>query len=95
MVPKSCLWFSKKNMSEKKSGFKILWANQIAVFVDHQYLWKESSGILVIFHRVGIQGKAAFETAVVWSDIPRFDFYAIRLHNSLIINILGKNKVMF
>ena len=82
-------------MSEKKSGFKILSANQIAVFVDHQYLWKESSGILVIFQRVGIQGKAASEIAVVWSDVSRFGFYAIRLHNSLIINILGENKIMF
>ena len=95
MVPKSCMWFSKKHMSEKKSGFKILWANQIVVFVDHQYLWKESSGMLVIFHKVGLEGKAASEKAVVWSDVGRFDFHAIRLHDSLIINILGKNKVMF
>ena len=43
----------------------MLSANQIAVFFDHQYLWKESSGILVIFHGVGLQAKAASEKAVV------------------------------
>ena len=43
----------------------MLSANQIAVFFDHQYLWKESSGILVIFHGVGLQAKAASEKALV------------------------------
>ena len=64
-------------------------------FFDHQYLWKESSGILVIFHGVGLQAKAASEKAVVWSDVARFAFHAIRLYDSLIINILGENHFMF
>ena len=27
-------------------------------------------------------------------DVARFDFYAVRLHDSLIINILGENQVI-
>ena len=72
----------------------MLSANQVAVFFDHQYLWKESSCILVIFHGVGFQAKAASEKAVVWSDVARFAFHSSRLHNSLIINILGENQVI-
>ena len=72
----------------------MLSANQIAVFFDHQYIWKESSGILIILHRVGLQVKAAFEKAVVWSDVVRFPFQAVRLHDSLIIDILGENQVI-
>ena len=71
----------------------MLSANQLAVFFDFQY-WKETSGILVIFHGVGIQAKAASEKAVVWLDVAKFAFHAIRLHDSLIINILRENQVV-
>ena len=81
-------------MSEKKSGSKMISVSQIAVFFDHQYLWKESSGTLVIFHRVSLQAKTASEKAVVWSNVARFAFHAIGLHDSLIINILGENQVI-
>ena len=78
----------------KKSVSKMLSANQIAVFFDHQYLWKELSDILVIFHGVRPQAKAASEKVVAWSDVVRFAFHAIRLHVSLIINILGENQLI-
>ena len=57
--------FLQKTHIWKKSSSKMFSANQIAVFFDHQYLWKESSGILVIFHGVGLQAKAASEKALV------------------------------
>ena len=66
----------------------------MAISFNHQNLWKESSGILVIFHGVGLQAKAASEKAGFWSDVARFAFHAIRLHDSLIINILGENQVI-
>ena len=46
-------------MSEKKLWF------QNALFFDHQYLRKKSSGILAIFQGVGLQANAASEKAVV------------------------------
>ena len=95
VVPKRVLCDSRESTCLKKSGSKILSANQIAVVFDHQYIWKESSGILVILHRVGLQVKAAFEKAVVWLDVVRFPFHAIRLHDSLIIDILGENQVIY
>ena len=95
MVPKRVLCASPKStFLKKKSGSKMLSANQVAVFFDRQYLWKESSCILVIFHGVGFQAKAASEKAVVWSDVARFAFRAIRLYVSSIINILGENQVI-
>ena len=60
-------------------------------FFDYQYIWKESSAMLIIFHWVGLQAKAASEKAVVWSDVDRFASHAIGLYDSLIINILGEN----
>ena len=81
----------KENVWEK-SGAKMLSTNQIAVFFDHQYFWKESSNILVIFHGVSLQAKTAPEKVVVWLDIARFIFHAIRLHDSLIIYILGESE---
>ena len=72
----------------------MLSANQIAVFFDHQYLRKKSSDILVIFHRVGLQAKAASEKVVVWLDATRFVFHVIRLHGSLVINILGEKQLI-
>ena len=42
----------------KNSGSKILPVNQIEVVFDHQCLWKESSDILVIFHRVNLQARS-------------------------------------
>ena len=82
-------------MPGKKSGSKILSANQIGVFFDRQYIWNESCAILVIFHGVGLQEKAATEKAVVWSDVARFAFHAMTLYYSLIVNILGENQVIF
>ena len=78
----------------KKSDSKMLSANQIAVFFYHQYPWKESSDILVFFHGIGPQAKGTSEKVVVWPDIARFVFHAIRLHDFLIINILGENQLM-
>ena len=49
----------------QKSGSKMLSANQIAVFFYHQYLWKESSDILVTFHGVSPQAKAVSEKVVL------------------------------
>ena len=71
----------------------MLSANQIEVFFYHQYLWKQSSDILVIFHRVVLQAKAG-SGKVVWSNFARFAFHAIRLNDSLIINILGENQLI-
>ena len=73
----------------------MLSANQNVVFCDHLHLWKELSGILVIFHGVGLQAKAASKKAIVWSDVARFAFHAIRLHDSLIMNILVENQVIY
>ena len=78
----------------KISGSKMFSANQIAVFFDHQYLWKESGDFLVIFHGVGLRAKAASEKVEVWSYVARFAFHGITLHDSLIINILGENKLI-
>ena len=72
---------------------KMLSANEIAVFYYHQYLWKQSSDILVICHGVGLQAYAASETVVVWSHVARFAIHVITLHDSLIINILGENQL--
>ena len=69
-------------------------ANQIAVFVDHQFLWKKSSDFFVAFHPVGLQAKAASEKVAVWSDFVRSAFHAIRLDDCLIINILQENQLM-
>ena len=48
------LWFYKIPMSGKitvlQSWPKMLLANQIAVFFDHQFLWKESINILDFLH---------------------------------------------
>ena len=58
MVPKRVLCDSPKSTCLKKNlALK-------SVFFDHQYLWKESSGILVIFHGVGLQAKAGSEKTV-------------------------------
>ena len=46
-------------MSEKKYGPKMQY------FLIIIYIWKKSSSILVIFHGVGLQEKAASEKAVV------------------------------
>ena len=70
----------------KKSASQMLWANQSAVFFDHQYLWKESSDIL--------EAKAVSKKVVALSDVTMFAFHAVRLHDSLIINILGENQLM-
>ena len=78
----------------KNSGSKMLPVIQIALFFDHQCLWKESSDTLVIFHRVDLQAKAASEKVVARSNVTRFAFHTIRLHDSLIINILGENQLM-
>ena len=72
----------------------MLSANEITVFFDHQYLWKKSSDTLVIFHGVGLQAKAKSEKIVVWLDIIRFALHVIRLHDSLVINILGENQLI-
>ena len=59
-------WFLKEFLVilQKAHVRKKIWFEN-AVFFDHQYLWKESSGILVIFHGIGLQAKAASEKAVV------------------------------
>ena len=48
----------------------------------------------VIFHGVGLQAKAASEKVAVWFDVTRFAFHVIRLHDSLVINILGENHLI-
>ena len=55
----------------KNSGSKMFSASHIAVFFDHQHLCKESSDTLVIFHRVGLQPKAASEKVVAWSHVVK------------------------
>ena len=102
----SCFFFTQKSFLKeffvilqkphawKKSGSKKLPANQIAVFFDHQCLWKEPSDILVIFHRVDLQEMAASEKVILWSDVARFAFHAIRLRDSLIIKILRENQLI-
>ena len=88
MVPKRVLCDSLKSTClKKKSGPKMQY------FLIIIYIWKKSSSILVIFHGVGLQEKAASEKAVVWSDVARFALHAIRLYDSLIINIVGANQV--
>ena len=79
---------------QKAYVWKMLSANQIAVFFYHQYLWKQSNDILVIFDGVGLQAKTASEKVVVWSDVARFAFHAIRLHDSLTINIFRENQLI-
>ena len=78
----------------KISGSKKLSPSQIAVFFDHQNLCKESNDILVIFHGVNPQAKAASAKVVVWSDVASFTSHAIRLHVSLTINILRGNQLL-
>ena len=72
----------------------MLSVNQITISFNHQNLCEESSGILVIFHGVGLQAKAASEKAGFWSDVVRFVFHTITLHDSFINNILGENQVI-
>ena len=72
----------------------MLSANRIAVFFDRQYLWKKSSDILLIFHGAGPQANTASEKVVVWLDVTRFAFHAIRLHDCLVIDILGENQLI-
>ena len=59
MISKRVLCDFQKTHVWKKSGSKMLSANQIAVLFDHEHLWKESSDILVIFDGVGLRPKAA------------------------------------
>ena len=94
MVPKRVLCHSPKSTYLKKSGSEMLSANQIAGVFDHQCLWKEKSDNLVIFHGVGLQANTASEKVVVWSDVARFAFHAIRFHDSLIINIEGEDHLI-
>ena len=94
MVTKRVLCDSPKCTCLEKSGSELLSANHIAVFFDHQYLWKKSSDILVIFHGVGLQAKASSEKVVAWLAVTRFAFHVIRLHDSLVINILGENQLI-
>ena len=94
MVTKRVLRDSPESTCLEKSGSEMLSANHIAVFFDHQYLWKKSSDILVIFHGVGLQAKEASEKVVVWLDVTRFAFHLIKLHDSLVINILGENQLI-
>ena len=54
----------------------------------------KSQVILVIFHGVGLQAKVASEKVVVRLDDTRFAFHVIRLHDSLVINILGENQLI-
>ena len=41
---------------------KMLSPNQIALFIDHQYLWKESVNLLDFLHRDNPQRKVTCET---------------------------------
>ena len=41
---------------------KVLSTNQNAGFFDHQYLWKESSSVIVFLHGVSHQWKVPYET---------------------------------
>ena len=85
LLKKNCtlrvLCDSPKSTCPEKSGSEMLSANHIPVFFDHQYLWKKSSDILVIFHGVGLQAKAASEKVVVWLAVTRFAFHVIRFQS--------------
>ena len=64
--------------------------NQIAGFLYHQYLWKESIDVFDILHVDGHQRKLVSEaiTLVGCGQVP----FPIRLQDSLIISISGRNK---
>ena len=49
---------------------KMLSTNQNAGFFDHQYLWKESSSVIVFLHVVSRQGKAPYETTTFAWVLP-------------------------
>ena len=51
----------------------MLSTNQIAVFLDHQYFWKESIFTLDFLHGDNYQGKVGSETTAfvwVWPIVP-------------------------
>ena len=64
-------------MSGKNLFFFQLWPemlsiNQIAVFFDHQYLWKESINLLDYLHGINHQRKVASESNTfgwMWPDV--------------------------
>ena len=61
ILPKPHVW-------EKHSSSvmpKVLLSNQIPGFFDHQYLWKESIGILDFLHGDNHQRKVASETTTL------------------------------
>ena len=48
---------------------KMLSTNQIAVFCNHQYLWKDSTDLLDFLHGDSHQGKVAPETTTFWLGV--------------------------
>ena len=88
IVPKTVLYDSSKSTCLKKNlvlKCSIFWSSmsleRIKWYLSY-VSWSWSSS------------KAASEKAVVWSDVVRFAFHAVRLYDSLIINILGENQVI-
>ena len=52
---------------------KMLSVNQIAVFFDHRYLWKESIDTLDFLPGINYQGDVASETTTfgcIWAGVP-------------------------
>ena len=63
---------SRKNLV-LESWPKIFSTNQVAVFFDHQYLWKESIDTLDFLHEDNNQGKVDYEKTTfgwVWPVVP-------------------------
>ena len=72
---------------------KMLSTNQIAVFFDHQYLWKESINILDFLFWDNNQGKIGLRLLVLFGR-GQLGPCPVRLQDSLIINITGRNQTI-
>ena len=70
-------------------------SNQIAKFFDHQFLLKEFIYILVFWYRVSHQGLVHLQLSVlVEFSVTSCVCCLIKLQDSLISNITGKNQLI-
>ena len=95
-------WWSKNHTSRENLVLQLwllmLSANQVVVFFDYQYLWKESIntlGFLAYRWKIGSSREdRIWGCGYYWWDVASFASRSIRLYDSLIINTSGKNQAI-
>ena len=72
-----------------------LLSNQIAKFFDHQYQYLQKQVMSNYFlHAVSHKEMVAYETNHTWLDVASCASCPIKLHDSLVINITGRNQLI-